>query len=66
MEDNLYRSMVAYLRGGGFPDGMSKNEKDSLRRKSKRMLEKDGELLIRDSKTNVLLKVNIVIIWCWL
>ena len=39
MEQVQYDGIVSYLRTGSFPSSMTKNEKDSLRRKAKNFLE---------------------------
>ena len=50
MEQVQYDGIVSYLRTGSFPSSMTKNEKDSLRRKAKNFLVKDGLLFYRDKK----------------
>ena len=50
MEQAQYDRIVGYLRTGSFPSSMTKNEKDSLRRKSKNFVVKDGLLFYRDKK----------------
>ena len=41
---------MGHLRTGSFPSSMTKNEKDSLRRKEKNFVIKDGLLFYRDKK----------------
>ena len=48
MEQGQYDRIVGYLRTGSFPSSMTKNEKDSLRRKTKNFAVKDGLLYYRD------------------
>lgn len=50
MEQVQYDKIVSYLRTGNFPSSMTKNEKDSLRRKAKNFVVKDGLLFYRDQK----------------
>ena len=50
MEQSQYDRIVGYLRTDSFPSSMTKNEKDSLRRKAKHFVVKDGLLFYRDKK----------------
>ena len=50
MEQVQYDRIVSYLRTGSFPSSMTKNEKDSLRRKAKNFVVIDGLLFYRDKK----------------
>ena len=50
MEQRQYDRIVGYLRTGSFPSSMTKNEKDSLRRKAKNFVVKDGLLYYRDKR----------------
>ena len=47
MEQRQYDRIVGYLRTGSFPSSMTK---DSLRRKAKNFVVKDGLLYYRDKK----------------
>ena len=58
MEQVEHDLLYGYIREGNFPDNITKNKKDSLRRKSKSFVMKDdGLLYFRDKKKNLDLKV---------
>ena len=64
MEQAQYDRIVGYLRTGSFPSSITKNEKDSLRRKSKNFknfVVKDGLLFYKDKKKSADLQVWILI-----
>ena len=46
----MYNNILHYLRTGKLPKDLEKNQKDSLRRKSKNYLEKSGLLYFHDGK----------------
>lgn len=48
VEQEQYDQILAYLRTGNMPIHLSKNAKDSLRRKSKSFIAKDGMLFYKD------------------
>ena len=59
MEQGLYDLLFAYLRDKNLPPDLSKNKKDSLRRKAKSfVLKNDGLLYFRDKKRETDLQVR--------
>ena len=58
MEQKQYDDLFSYIRTKEFPTGYSKTQKDSLRRKSKSFIIKDGLLFFRDKKKNADLQVS--------
>ena len=59
MEQLMYNNILHYLRIGKLPEDLEKNQKDSLRRKSKNYLEKSGLLYFRDGKKGTDLQVSV-------
>ena len=57
MEQREYEKIFKYLQSGSFPS-LTRNEKDSLRRKAKNFVVKDGLLYYRDRKKNCDLQVG--------
>ena len=57
MDQREYDTLFSYVKKGEFPSNFTKNQKDSLRRKSKCFFIKDGVLFFRDKKKNADLKV---------
>ena len=57
MDVKQYKTLMDYLCTGKFPTDMIKAEKDSLRKKSKKFLVKDGLLYYR--RSNVDLQVHV-------
>ena len=59
MEQSLYDRLYNFCRGGALPSHLTqKKEKDSLRRKGKNFLVKDGLLFYREKRRNVDLQVK--------
>ena len=52
-------TILHYIRTGKLPEDLEKNQKDSLRRKSKNFLEKSGLLFLHDEKKRVDLQVRV-------
>ena len=60
MEQQQYELLFSFLRDGKFPTSFTKNEKDVLRRKSKKFLVKhDGLLYYQNKKAGVDLQVMV-------
>ena len=55
----MYDTILRYIRTGKLPEDLEKNQKDSLRRKSKNFLEKSGLLYFHDEKKSVDLQVSV-------
>ena len=52
MNQGEYDRIFAYLHTGKASSDLTKNERDSLRRKCKKFVVKDGLVYFRDKKTN--------------
>ncbi len=62
MDQQEYDLLYEYIRRKEFPTTISKNKKDSLRRKSKQFeVMEDGLLYFKDKKNNKKLKVSQVL-----
>ena len=55
----MYDTILRYICTGKLPEDLEKNQKDSLRRKSKNFLEKSGLLYFHDEKKSVDLQVSV-------
>ena len=58
MDQQEYDRLYLYLRSAELPSGFTKNQKDSLKRKSKSFIIRDDALFFRDAKKGVELKVS--------
>ena len=58
MDQQEYDRLLLYLRSAELPSGFTKNQKDSLKRKSKSFIIRDDALFFRDAKKGVELKVS--------
>ena len=58
-DGTTYVRYYSALRTGKLPEDLEKNQKDSLRRKSKNFLEKSGLLYFHDEKKTVDLQVSV-------
>ena len=58
MEQSQYDVLYDYKVSKELPEHLSKNEKDSLRRKAKNFVITDGLLYNRDTRKNLDLQVN--------
>lgn len=51
--DDLVEEAVYYLLNGFYPDGSTENQKRSIRRKSKKLQSKNGEIFYLKSKKDL-------------